>query len=82
MPKSRTATSPLPSATTPSASQAPREQYPTLIGLSQKERRRAVRIRNRSVQRGEPFTEAELDEMEEQWQATQSKDAREGKPKA
>ena len=27
------------------------------------------------------FTEAELDEMEAQWQATQNKDAREGKPK-
>ena len=38
-------------------------------------------MRNRAIQKGPPFTEAELDEMESQWQATHDTDAREGKPK-
>ncbi len=58
----------------------PREQYPSLPS-EQKARRRAARIRARAIQKGPLFTEAELDEMESQWQATQNRDARESKPK-
>ena len=68
--------------TTTSASRTPREQYPTLIGLSPRERRRATRIRNRAIQKGEPFTEAELDAMEDAWMATQERDSRREKPKS